>query len=89
MVVSKRSKKLAQETERASNPPPERTEYSPYRDRINAVAVSALFVVLCGVYAVFFYRVPIRTRTSVSLSAAGVLSGPGRVGSAMVRSARR
>jgi hypothetical protein len=57
MVVSKRLKSLAQETERASGPPPERTEYSPYRDQINVVAVSALFVVLCCVYAVFFYRV--------------------------------
>ncbi len=60
LVVSKRTRNLASQTEQAANPPLARTESSTHRDRVKTVAWTVVFVVLGGLYAVFFYRVPIQ-----------------------------
>ncbi|MHB8864042.1 MAG: hypothetical protein ACYC6N_16685 [Pirellulaceae bacterium] len=62
--MSKSSKKPARATEQAANPPlagsdPEiRGERTP-AERMNTLAWTVVFVALSGLYAVFFYRVPI------------------------------
>ncbi|MHB8974812.1 MAG: hypothetical protein ACYC3X_30690 [Pirellulaceae bacterium] len=57
--MSKRTGNLANQTEQAANPHLARTEPATDGRRVNTVAWTVAFVVLGGLYAVFFYRVPL------------------------------